>query len=270
MINMQFHSAGCKGTVVHAGAEALAAVVKAEKADDPFDTILIASNLPDGSGMEFGKQILQSSLSGAPRMILMTSVGEKDDIEAARQDGFSGMLSKPIRRKALFDRLSFLQEGKQRKAPEVHSRESENRAESQKPRLLLVEDNRVNQVVAVRLLEKLGYQVDTAVNGKEALGELSKQSYELVLMDCQMPEMDGFEATRLIRRGIGGIKNSQVPIVALTAHALKGDREKCIKAGMNAYLSKPLNPHELQDILDTWLPDTDRNAGNEDTNHSTE
>jgi len=269
MINMQFHSAGCSGSVVNSGREALAAVEKAEKDKDPFDTILIASRLPDGSGMELGKLIMQSSQSSAPSMILLTPMEEKDDLETARLAAFSGVLSKPIRRKALFDRLSMLREEKQRKDPEVHYRESDNEAESQKPRLLLVEDNRVNQVVAVRLLEKLGYRVETAVNGKEALGELSRESYELVLMDCQMPEMDGFEATRQIRQGIDGIKNSRIPIVALTAHALKGDREKCINAGMNAYLAKPLDPKELQDILDTWLPDADCNAGNEENDHFT-
>ena len=117
----------------------------------------------------------------------------------------------------------------------------------------LAEDNRVNQMVAVAVLKKLGYQVDIAANGLEALAALRARPYDLVLMDCQMPEMDGFEATAAVRASAPAELNTQVPIVALTAHAMKGDRERCLAAGMDDYLAKPLQIDEVKAVLRRWL-----------------
>ncbi|MBF0229780.1 MAG: response regulator [Desulfamplus sp.] len=124
-------------------------------------------------------------------------------------------------------------------------------------KILLVEDNITNQVVAIGILRKLGYQADVANNGKEALEVISSNSYDLILMDCQMPEMDGYEATEKIRQGAAGMENMNVPIVAMTANAVTGDREKCIAAGMSDYISKPINPDIFSQVLERWLIDTD-------------
>ena len=119
-------------------------------------------------------------------------------------------------------------------------------------RVLLVEDNAVNQRLASRLLEKRGHSVEVAGNGLEALEALEKESFDLVLMDVQMPVMDGFEATAAIRKKEGG-SGIRVPIVALTAHAMKGDREKCLAGGMDRYLTKPIRPQELDELLENYL-----------------
>ncbi|MBF0572252.1 MAG: response regulator [Desulfamplus sp.] len=124
-------------------------------------------------------------------------------------------------------------------------------------KILLVEDNITNQVVAIGILRKLGYQADIANNGKEALEFISRTSYDLILMDCQMSEMDGYEATEKIRQGAAGMENINVPIVAMTANAVTGEREKCIAAGMSDYISKPINPDILAQVLERWLIDTE-------------
>ena len=121
-------------------------------------------------------------------------------------------------------------------------------------RILIAEDNVTNQQVALAILKKLGCSADAVANGKEALASLRSIPYDLVLMDCQMPEMNGYDAAACIRNPRSGVRNPQVPIVAVTAHAMKGDREKCLAAGMNDYIAKPVQPSTLAAILDKWLP----------------
>ena len=121
-------------------------------------------------------------------------------------------------------------------------------------RLLLVEDNKVNQAVALGILENLGYEADVAVDGRSALIALGRRDYDLVLMDCQMPEMDGYEATRLIRQRDTAVRNHDIPIIAVTAHAMAGDRELCLASGMNDYVSKPLRADLLEQVIEKWMP----------------
>jgi CheY-like chemotaxis protein len=123
----------------------------------------------------------------------------------------------------------------------------------QNVRILLAEDNIVNQKVATKFIGKLGYNVDVVSNGKEAVAALSKEKYDIVFMDCQMPEMDGYDASGMIRNADSPVLDHLVPIIAMTANAMKGDREKCIKAGMNDYLAKPIKPQHLSDMLDKWI-----------------
>ncbi len=126
-------------------------------------------------------------------------------------------------------------------------------AEKKQVRILLAEDNPTNQLLARTILKKIGYQVDAVANGKEALDALGAASYDLILMDCQMPEMDGYEATRRIRKGDQGLPNPHLPVIAMTANAMQGDREKCLEAGMNDYIAKPVNPKALAETLERWL-----------------
>jgi CheY-like chemotaxis protein len=125
--------------------------------------------------------------------------------------------------------------------------EQERQAAQLRPRVLLAEDNVVNQKIALRLLEKAGMQVDVVVNGREAIAAVERAAYDLILMDCQMPEMDGFEATAEIRRRERG--NRHLPICALTANAMAGDRERCLAAGMDDYISKPIGLQQLQEAI---------------------
>ena len=128
-------------------------------------------------------------------------------------------------------------------------------------RILLAEDNASNQLVAMAMLKRLGYKADVAANGREALEALSRFSYDLVLMDCQMPEMDGLEATRRIRNSTSGALNPQTTIIAMTANVMQGDRELCLRAGMTDYLAKPVQLKDLAQMLERWLPSAEEAGG---------
>jgi two-component system, sensor histidine kinase and response regulator len=166
--------------------------------------------------------------------------------------GIQAYLTKPIKRSDLLEAIKVVlgsQTGAEASPPlvTVHSlRESRGRL-----RILLAEDNRVNQVLAVRLLEKRGHEVTVAGNGEEALEALDRQAFDLVLMDVQMPEMDGLQATAAIRKGEMNT-GKHIPIIAMTAHAMAGDKERCLGAGMDDYLTKPIRPEQLVDVLNRY------------------
>ena len=174
-----------------------------------------------------------------------------------QQAGFAGYLTKPLRQAALRKMLSVVMgrehsaEGRQQP---IVTRHALLRPTRRNVRILLAEDNVSNQKVAQAMLKKLGYRADAVANGVEAIEALSRIPYDLVLMDCQMPEMDGLEASRRIREASSGVLNPGVTIIAMTANAMQGDRERCIKAGMDDYLPKPVQPRELAELLDRWLP----------------
>jgi len=192
--------------------------------------------------------------------VMLTSLGQQGDAERLRSVGFDAYLTKPTRPSQLADVVSAVWSVKQNGAREVfvtrHTiMEARTRNATANPdappraRVLVAEDNVVNQRVAVRLLETLGCRVDVAASGVEAIKMLETGSYDLVLMDCQMPEMDGYEATREIRRResrAGG----RTTIVAMTAHALAGDRERCVEAGMDDFVTKPVRRDTLADVID--------------------
>lgn len=180
-----------------------------------------------------------------------------DDVLLNLKVGFNGYLTKPIRKAQLHDCLT-LAPGRKQNSEEITSKRliiRQTISESHKRRfcLLLAEDNITNQQVAIAILEKLGYRSDVVANGKEALTALKSSDYNLVFMDCQMPGMDGYEATRQIRNPKSKIRNHEIPIIAMTAHAIKGDREKCLEAGMNDYITKPVSPDAMADVLERWL-----------------
>jgi two-component system, sensor histidine kinase and response regulator len=188
----------------------------------------------------------------------LTSFGQRGDGAAAREAGIAAYLTKPVRQSQLFDCLAnVVSQTSNSLVPAAHSSKlvTKHTLAEAKPMsnklILLAEDNIVNQNVAVRQLQKLGYRVDTVSDGREALAALGRISYDLVLMDCQMPEMDGYEATIEIRNREG--KRRHTPIVAMTAHALEGDRAKCIAAGMDEYITKPVKHEELKRVLELFL-----------------
>ncbi|MBA4393679.1 MAG: hypothetical protein C0407_09020 [Desulfobacca sp.] len=238
---------------------ALGKLHEAWKKGEPFQVALLDMDIPDMNGEALGVWIKADSKLKSTVLIMITPLGLRGDAARLRKVGFAGFLSKPIRQSHLHFCLA-LALGRKKQPEETKSQgliTQHTIADSVKSwiRILVAEDNPTNQAVAVGILKKLGYQADVAANGLEAVRALQKITYDVVLMDCQMPEMDGFEATRAIREEDSAVLNPRIPIIALTAHALKGDREKCLNAGMDDYLTKPVSPQELEMALDRWLAD---------------
>jgi CheY-like chemotaxis protein len=239
--------------------EALALMRQARAADRPFDAALLDYLMPDCDGAELGRTIVQDEALKTTRLILLTSSGQRGDGQLFADIGFAGYLLKPVTQRELTECLILVL------ANTAHSWHLQSqpmitrhalRAQRIKTgnRILLAEDNPVNQKVALRLLEKLNYRVDVVADGLTAVAAWQTGKYDLVIMDCQMPQMDGYEATREIRRLEE--RKRHIPIVALTAHAMKGDEEKCRAAGMDDYLSKPIDRAKLEVCLERLLPST--------------
>jgi PAS domain S-box-containing protein len=237
------------------GAAALEVLSAAAAVGFPYDGVIMDSQLTDMDGVRLAETIQTApQLSGLPLACLtpLIQVIDKDQAQAA---GIRGYVTKPVRQEALYDCLAkmFLLQDTVTMAPSpVHA--PGPLSTLQPGRLLLVEDNMVNQMVALGFLQKLGYQAEVAQNGHEAIEALAGQSYDLVFMDCQMPDMDGYEATRIIRRREQEQGSPRVPIVAMTAHVMSGDRDKCSAAGMDDYVSKPVSLAALHAVLSRWLP----------------
>jgi signal transduction histidine kinase/CheY-like chemotaxis protein len=246
----------CHAESAAGGAEALELLVQAAERGKPFDMAIIDYMMPHMDGEALGKTIKKNPLLADIRLVLLTSRGVRGDAARARDAGFDAYLTKPIKQSQMFDAVVsvFGRNADDRTSPSsqpIITRHTIKESARNKPRILLAEDNPVNQKVALIHLRKLGYAAEVANNGREALEALEKDFFDLVLMDIQMPEMDGYQATQAIRRLKG--KQRQVPIIAMTAHAMKGDREKCLEAGMDDYLSKPVTPEKMKEKLSNWL-----------------
>jgi CheY-like chemotaxis protein/HPt (histidine-containing phosphotransfer) domain-containing protein len=190
------------------------------------------------------------------RWIALTSYGGKAQLTALRGAGIEACLTKPITPSRLFDCLAaFLSDSPQRRETQELLLEAPRDpiAPAERKHVLLAEDNAINRKVTLAILEKLGYRADSVDNGKACIARLSERSYDLVLMDCQMPELDGYSASQVIRDPRSGVIDHEIPIIALTAHAMRGDRERCLAAGMDDYLPKPLDVAALRDTLRKWL-----------------
>ncbi len=235
--------------------EALEALHAAAAAGEPYDIAILDLLMPNTDGATLGRKIKASPDIRDTRLVMMTSFGERGEARRFEDIGFAGYLTKPVRNAQLRECLELIM-GRTSAPPAgdvgIITRHKAEEARRKSARILLVEDNATNQVVASSMIKKLGHRVEIAGNGVEALEMLRQFSYDLVLMDCQMPEMDGFEATRRIRAGKAGDLASKVNIIAMTAHAMKGDRERCIEAGMNDYLSKPVDIAALAALVDRW------------------
>ena len=216
----------------------------AKNTGHPFPLILSDGQMPEMDGFTLVEQINKDPhLTGATIMML-TSAGQPGDASRCRQLGISAYLVKPVRQGELLDAIcQVLQKESQRKTTPLITRHTLREVQN-RSRVLLVEDNAVNQTLAVRLLEKRGHVVSVAGDGRAALAALEKETFDIVLMDVQMPLMDGFEATVAIREK-EKLSGGHIPIIAMTAHALKGDLDRCLSAGMDGYVSKPIRTSEL-------------------------
>jgi two-component system, sensor histidine kinase and response regulator len=241
---------GLRPTVVNGGMEALEILKHAHRSGMPFSLLLLDFQMPEMDGFELVKRIRQDPELAGATIIMLSSVGEQGDGVRCRDLGIKAYLNKPIKqsdlRQAILSAISHLSDEKARPAPITPHLLHEARAAL---RILLAEDNPVNQMLARRLLEKKGHTVVIANNGLEALAFLEAESFDAALMDLQMPEMDGFEATQAVREREQATKK-HLPIIALTAHAMKGDEERCLAAGMDGYISKPIRSTELFALLD--------------------
>lgn len=283
VIHQQLGTWGIESKSASSAADAIQALRAAQTSGEPYDLCLIDHGLISFSGGEFHNVLRQDPLIERTGLVLLGTVAHRTDTTLIHSKGFATTLPKPaVRAQALKEALSrgmeqrrrLLSEPAKSIAPTAPSaRESANPKPAQAPspereampkvsgvRVLLVEDNAVNQKLAKRLLEGIGCQIVVAANGREAVDRASLEAFDLVFMDCQMPEMDGFEATGEIRRleSESAIPHKgtaqRLPIVALTANAVQGDREKCLAAGMDDYLTKPVSAQDLRMVLEKWLP----------------
>ncbi len=238
-----------------------------------YDVAIVDMLMPGKDGLQFAKEMKAHPVGSLVRLVILTSLIQRGHAELARQAGFVAYLTKPIRHDQLSNCLrtvlglsGVVNEGTPAvatvPAPPLITQHTLADIESA-PRILVAEDNLINQKLTIRILEKLGYQSDVVENGQEALAALAKGSYALVLMDCQMPVVDGFEATKLLRQREATAQESaapdsctthHIPIVALTANAMRGDRERCLAAGMDDYLTKPVRKDDLKGVLERWIP----------------
>jgi signal transduction histidine kinase/CheY-like chemotaxis protein len=240
---------GMKVTVAVDGKEGLDALEHAEKAGEPFRVILTDAQMPGMDGFTFAQKVNAGAVNPRPVIMILTSAGQRGDAARCRAVGVTAYLTKPIRQADL-RKAVLLAVGRQSAQPEqaLITRHS-LREDSDSLRILLVEDNSVNQHLACKLLEKHGHTVTKASNGREAVNLVAEQRFDLVLMDVQMPEMDGFEATTVIRKREQGT-GEHLPVIAMTAHAMKGDEERCLKAGMDSYVAKPITSADLFNAID--------------------
>jgi two-component system sensor histidine kinase/response regulator len=267
IVHEQVISWGMKNGMAEDGQSALKALRGAAQSGESYDLAILDLDMPGMDGMELAHRIKTDPAIASTKLILLTSLGLRGEAEQARRVGFSAYLTKPVRQSRLYDAIATvmnLPEKKEATAPEhetpivtrysleeakAHTRERLARAH-----VLVAEDNAVNQKVAVRMLARLGYHADVAANGLEALEALSRIPYAAILMDVQMPEMDGYEATAEIRRREAEGDGRHTPVIAMTANALEGDREKALEAGMDDYVAKPVKAEELEAVLERWIP----------------
>ena len=248
---------GCRFDEAIDGAPALEMLDQARKEGAPFRIALIDMQMPGMDGKTLGQKIKEDPGYRDTRLVMLTSVGSRGESAELQRIGFTAYLTKPIKMSQLYDCLvtvlGVTQKETGKRSQQIITRHTLREERKRRIRILVAEDNAVNQKVALRILQKLGYRADAVANGQEAVTALETIPYDLVLMDVQMPDMNGFEATRLIRDSESRVLRHDIPIIAMTAHALKGDREKCLETGMNDYLSKPVTALALNEILEESL-----------------
>jgi PAS domain S-box-containing protein len=250
IVDAYLSSAGALPTQAVGGAEALTVMHAAGREGEPFEVVVLDAQMPEMDGLDLAAAIRQAPSLRAARLVMLTSTGEHR--ARARELGITTYLTKPVRRARLLaavaDEAHELEPGA---TPAVVEPPPAPAAPAAAIRVLVAEDNEVNQLVIETMLAKRGLAVDIANDGAEALAKLAHGAYAAVFMDCQMPNLDGYEATGRIRAQER--PGERLPVIALTAHAMAGDRERCLEAGMDDYMSKPLRPEVLDEVLERWL-----------------
>ena len=215
--------------------------------------------MPEMDGQMIARAIKEDPAIASTRLVLLTSLGRRGYGREARRAGIAAYLTKPVRQSEFYDALATVMGPQEKKASEhetplITRRSLEEKKASSRAHVLVAEDNAVNQRVAVRMLEKLGYRADVAANGLKAIEALSSPNpYAVVLMDVQMPQMDGYEVTAEIRKREKKVEGRHTPIIAMTANAMQGDRQKALEAGMDDYISKPVKTEDLGAVLNRWI-----------------
>ncbi len=243
---------GCRVDTVASGSKAIEILRNALRNGDPYQVVLLDMQMPGMDGEQAARAIKGDPALRDIRIIVLTSIGQRGDAAHMEALGCSGYLLKPVRQHMLYEALLAVLGRKEEAEPAIITRHllAEQKQHSNQ-RILLAEDNSINQKLAVIVLNKSGFSVDAVENGLQVIEKAKEGKYDAILMDVQMPEMDGFEATRHIREWEAG--RQHIPIIAMTAHAMKGDRERCLEAGMDDYVSKPLEIRILLGVLDRWL-----------------
>ena len=250
---------GMRATVLGGSAAVLDHLYEEASRGDRYELAILDFDMATLDGLQLAQAIITAVSLQPPQIVLLTSVGRRGDAKLAQAMGVSAYLTKPVRESQLSRCLStVLDQRRMSDAGQMVRREQElitrhrlaEATVSTGMKILLAEDNIINQKVAVRMFERLGHRVDVVANGLEAVEALSRIAYDLVFMDCQMPEMDGFEATADIRRRETGARHTIV--IAMTANAMQGDRERCLQAGMDDYVTKPITTESLAAVFERW------------------
>lgn len=240
-------------TLVDSGKKALEKLTEESLKGKPYHIAILDMQMPQMDGFQLATKIKNDSqLFKNTRLVMLTSQGQRGDAGKLKAAGFKGYLNKPIDQTVLYNTLMSVAGVSSPEQPLVTAYSSRELPQYT-ARVLVVEDNAINQKVAQGLLKKFGVQVDLAANGEEAITSLENLPFDLVLMDCQMPVMDGYKATQKIRHPESKVLNREIPIIAMTANSMEGDREKCLAVGMNDFISKPVNPNKVQEALERWL-----------------
>jgi len=254
LLHRYLEGAGCRPHSVATGRAAIQALRTAAKEDDPFRVALADPFLPDQNGERLPGALRDDAET---HFVLLTSLTQRGDAKRVKESGFAGYLSKPVKLQDLLDCLRRMvargSDSEDAGEPPFITKHSLAEDRRHAVRILVVEDNLTNQLIALEILKTLGYSAQAAGEGQEALRLLREQDYDLVLMDCQMPVQDGFEATRRLRDPDSPVRNHAIPVIAMTANAMEGDREQCLAAGMNDYLAKPIMPGALAEIIDRYV-----------------
>ena len=245
-------SRGLKPTLADSGKTALVALQAVKDAGKLYSLIVVDAHMPEMDGFTLAEQIIGIKEFRSTPIIMLTSAGQPGDARRCRELGFAAYLCKPVTQSELLDSVFSALRNSVRDDSREAAKQQTIRSKDRSLHVLLAEDNVVNQTLASHLLEKRGFNVTVVGDGNQALAAIERQRYDLVLMDIQMPGKDGLEATLTIRSKEAET-GTHLPIIALTAHAMKGDRERCIAAGMDAYISKPIRSKELFDTIDGLL-----------------
>lgn len=256
ILSLLLESWRCRHEETNCGSEALEILHKAAQENDPFNIALIDMQMSQMDGETLGMKILLNSELKDTLLVLMTSLGMRGDAKRVKEIGFRAYLTKPVKQSQLYNCLITLwgaeTSGEESTTEPLITSHTLSEEKHRCTKVLVVEDNAINQKVALKMLEKLGYPADAVENGAEAVKSLERIPYDIVLMDCQMPVMDGYEATAIIRSKESSVLNHSIPVIAMTANVMKEDKRICLSAGMNGFLAKPVKPEVLAVALEKW------------------